>query len=89
MTNTVVRMCTTDRKPGELSSVFNENYGQDLLTIANPLANSINGSMRIQDCLADLAFDSLLLLHIFAVSELFQKVCRRPFAINGKDKIVW
>ena len=28
MTNTVVRMCTTDRKPGELSAVLDENYGQ-------------------------------------------------------------
>jgi hypothetical protein len=51
MSNTVFRMCTTDRAAGQLSPVFDENLGADLLTVANPRLSSANGHLPIERCI--------------------------------------
>ena len=42
----------------------------------------------VEDCSANLVLNPLLLWNILTARKLFEKVCRRPLAINGQNEVV-
>ncbi|MBL9171119.1 MAG: hypothetical protein JNN07_25525 [Verrucomicrobiales bacterium] len=65
MTNTVVRMCTTARAAGQLSPVFDENLGADVLTVATVPLSAANGYLPIERCVPNPPLSDTLAWYLF------------------------